>query len=371
MTRQVAHDVLRRMASPPPAAPEDVPITSSKAIRLAITRAADKTHACALSVSSLREEVLSLEDLLKAFDPALMLLGMQVGGKLAGLAALDLNMRAALLELQTVGKILPDPPEDRPATGTDARMAQALIGSFLDHLQKTAVTTALDGWGVGYDVGDKVASTRAAGLVLEEGHYRLIRVSLDLDAGDRQAELCVALPHLAQTAGKIVAPEVLGDWESRFRSVVDGSPAQLEAILHRFKVPLHQAQSLSVGQVLPLPGCTVSSIKLMAKDGRKVATARLGQSGGMRAIRIEAAPHLEMSEMAHLPSAAGVNGVEQGFDMGGDDATMDIAEHDMPMAAPMDMTEPLSWDDEDVAGTDTEDAALDWSNEGFDPPADP
>lgn len=394
MTRQVAHDVLRRMASPSPPAPEDVPITSSRAIRLAITRAADTTHDFAVSVSSLREEVLTLDNLLAAFEPELMLIGMGTDGSVTGLAALDLNMRAAVLELQTVGDVLPDTPEDRPPTGTDARMAEPLIAGFLAHLQDTAERTPLDGWGLGFSVGDKIASTRAAGLILEDGKYRLIRLSLDLGVGDRMAELSIALPCRAESAPKVVKPEVTGDWDTRFRTVVEGSPARLDAVLHRFKLPLFEAEKLAVGQVVPLPGCTVSSVKLLAGDGRKVATARLGQSGGMRAIRIEAAPQVDMVDMdrlggADMPALSGMD-----MAMGGDEPAIDMkmgggmmdadpsaddmatADMDMPaMAAPMDMNEalddapaaPLSWDDEDL---DAEPAAapLSWEDEGMETP---
>ncbi|MBB5722866.1 flagellar motor switch protein FliM [Loktanella ponticola] len=320
MTRQVAHDVLRRMASPPPPAPEDVPITSSRAIRLAITRAADKTHGFALSVSSLREEVLDLDALIEAFDPALMLIALMCDGRIAGLAALDLDMRAALVEVQTVGQILGDAPEDRTPTGTDARMAQPIIAAFLAHLQETAERTALDAWGAGVAVGDKIASARAAGLILDDGRYRLIRLALNLGNGDRTGEFTVALPCREEVVAKAVEPEETVDWDDQFRRVIDGSPARLNAVLHSFKLQLHQAESLAVGQVVPLPGCTVSSVKLLAGDGRKVATARLGQSGGMRAVRIEAAPHLQMSEIAYPQDSEDVDERSmkgQGFDIEG------------------------------------------------------
>lgn len=393
MTASVAHDVLRRMASPPPPAPEDVPITSSRAVRLAITRAADKTHNMVLSVSSLREEVLSLDALLEVFEPSLMLVGMLSKGHICGLAALDLNLRGALVELQTIGQVLAEVPEDRTPTNTDARMTAPLIAAFLAHLRDTAVRTPLDGWGTGFDVGEKISSTRAAGLILDEGQYRLIRLMLDLGIGDRQAELVIALPCHVETVAKVVTPEVHGDWETRFRTVVDGSSAKLEAVLHRFKIQLHQAQNLAVGQVLPLPGCTVGSVKLIAGDGRKVATARLGQSGGMRAVRIEAAPHIQMDDIGQLSAGAGEIGLPSmgngGFDMdaaapmmamdvgmsddpapdldmslNGDSAAPDLdmsfgnddpaPDLEMPMAAPM------SFGEEDVSG---EPAALSWDDE--------
>jgi len=139
-------------------------------------------------------------------------------------------------------------------------------------------------------------------------------------------------------------------------------------------MPLFQAENLAVGQVIPLPGCTVSSVKLLARDGRKVATARLGQSGGMRAVRVEAAPHLQMEDMDNLGAAAvgqlsGLDGMdaapamEMGADLSfapevdsADPPAFDMAAMDAPAEVALDVGEaadpaPLSWDDEDLEAT--------------------
>lgn len=407
MTKQIAHAVLRRMASPPPPAPDDVPITSSKAIRLAITRAADKTHKMALSVSALREEVVSLEDMLAAIEPEMMLLGMQMDGRAQGIAAVGLELRAAVLELQTVGRVLEGAAEDRAPTETDARLSVPLITAFLAHLQTTASQTALDGWGEGFTVGDRFQSPRAAGLILDDVKFRVIRISVDLGHGGRTSDLSIALPSRAKCSEKVVKADDTGNWETRFQSVVNASPAKLDALLHRFKLPLYRAQGLAVGQVIPLPGCTVSSIQLLAGDGRRVATARLGQSGGMRAVRIEAAPHLQMRDMDQLGAAGAMEQLISNNDdvssvsdipIDLDDApgmSMDVMEaeiaadadeEEVPINAEHGATAvPLSWDDEDIdaapaqalswddenlSGADEpgDASSLDWSNEDFDPP---
>lgn len=386
MTGQLAHDVLRRMATPPPAEPENVPITSSRAVRMAITRAADKTHDMVVSVNSLQEEVMSLEDLLGSLGPDLMLLAMMTGGQMMGIAAIGGELRAALMELQTVGRVLDNPAEDRGPTNTDARMSEPMLNAFLKHLQDTAVQTPLDGWGHDFAVGEKIGSTRAAGLLLEDAAYHVIRMSLDLGVGGRMSDLSIALPHRERSAGKVVKPETSGNWDEQFKAVIDGSPARLTAMLHRFKLPLYQAENLHVGQILPLPGCTVSSVKLLACDGRRVATARLGQSGGMRAVRIEAAPHLQMEDMGNLDKGGASDGLApmgmtqegMGEDLPMMAVDMEEVEDPIAMAVDIDMTgddsaatAPLSWDDEGLEGDDQqEDAvALDWSNEDFEPPS--
>ena len=108
----------------------------------------------------------------------------------------------------------------------------------------------------------------------------------------------------------VVADQVSVDWDTEFHDAVAEAPLALEAELHRFSLPLHHAHNLKVGEVLPLPGCTVSSVKLRGLDGQVVRQAKLGQSGGKRAIRIEAAPLPEMCDLepktgtAHLAEPA-------------------------------------------------------------------
>jgi len=401
MTAQLAHDVLRRMVASPPPAPEDVPITSSRAMRLALTRAADKAHGLIINVEGLREETLPLDEMLSVLEPELMLVGMYDNGDLLGLCALDLNFRAALLEVQTVGKILPVAPEARPATGTDARLSETFLITLLRHMAETTPRTPLDGWGQGLHPDGKVATTRAAGLILPERDYRVIRMSLDLQVADRQGELVMALP-VINTAPPPPPPEVAADWSEQFQRTINAAPARLVARLHTFKLPLHVAETLKVGQVLPLQGCTVSSVRLVAPDGTNVATARLGQSGGMRAVRVEKGPSPpQMEEMEGLGGAnaglppvdmsAASAGDDMAFDMAtsqpaaipdsdvmamdGDFATgadtlsdaEDVAPQSDPTAAQTAPPKELSWDDEDLDAPMATGAAapLDWSDENL------
>lgn len=383
MTAQVAHDVLRRMVASPPPAPEDVPITSSRAMRLAFTRAADKAHALNINVLGLSEEILPLDELLKVLSPDLMLVGMYADGMLEGLSGLDLNFRAALLEVQTVGEILPIAPEDRPATGTDASLSETLLTALLHHMSETTARTPLEGWGQGLRPDGKVATIRAAGLILPEREYRVIRLSLDLQVGERQGELVLALPIL-QTSPEPPPPETSADWGVQFQKSVNAAPARLVARLHRFSLPLFDVENLAVGQVLPLPGCTVSSVKLLAADGTRVATARLGQSGGMRAVRVEEAPRQpDMQDMEGLGAASG-SGLTQMMSADGsvadDPMTLQMSggEDDaqsammspinaMDMESEPEMAMPMTDSVEDVAfDTDNGPSALSWDNEELD-----
>ncbi len=394
MSRQVSHDVLRRMVSPPPPAPEDVPITSSRAMRLAVTRAADQAHQLPVTILGLSEEVLDLDAMLAALSPDAMLIGMVQGDILSGLATFDLQLRAALIEAQTIGMVLPSAPEDRPATGTDAIMAVPLLERILDQMTETTSRTPLDGWGVGLHPAGQVPNLRAAGLILPERAYRVIRMSVDLQVEGREGVLTLALPDHESAPPLTATPKEDGDWSTRFRATVNAAPVHLQAELHRFKVPLFVVEDLAVGQVLPLVGCRVTSVKLKATDGRKVATARLGQSGGMRAVRVEQAVTPDMRDLDQFGAedshdlplmtedadfaapAMDMTAGDVGFAMpvGGEDemalAVDETAEmlDEMEAALAADTGAPED-DAEEAWDLNTAEAApLDWSEEGFDLP---
>jgi len=127
-------------------------------------------------------------------------------------------------------------------------------------------------------------------MLLPNGNYRAVRLTLDLGAGGRQGlfglmvRIPPAKPNLveAPAAPATVAGPALE------------APTLLQAVLHRLSIPLDKAEALEVGQLLPLPGVTVASVRIEG-GGQDLGPARLGQVSGMRAVRIEAplSPQLE------------------------------------------------------------------------------
>ena len=85
------------------------------------------------------------------------------------------------------------------------------------------------------------------------------------------------------------------------------SEALVEAVLHRFMIPLDEIGSLEVGTSVPIPLECVSRVLLEGSDGRCVATGKLGQCGGRRAVRVAAGSQSEQlaaSELSVLGFAA-------------------------------------------------------------------
>lgn len=288
MDEQVTPSVLHRMVGQKATPVAEVPVTASRAMRLAVTRAAERTVALQLTVISVGEENLSLEGVQSALTNDLLLLKLlHEDGSLVGVLALDTSLVAAIVEMQTTGQVNATTPEQRDVTLADLVLAQPFMDGLFAHLLETTPNTALDGWTADVRHADRFENVRAIGLALAHVNYRLMRLTLDLGATDRNGELLLALP-----AGDVVqtpddsAPKMV-NWAQEMQETVLASPAALSAILHRFDLPLHRANNLRVGQVLALPGCTVSSLELVGPDGARVARAKLGQVAGHVAVRLE------------------------------------------------------------------------------------
>jgi len=254
---------------------------------MALTRAAERSAGLGMTVLGVTEEMAALDVVLQQVPDGMMLLGLTGERGLAGFVGLDLEMRTALVEVQTMGRLRKTPAEARPVTATDAALSQPLIAAFLQELGPGTRATPLEGWTDGYRVDGRLNGVRAAEMALEETLYRLVRLTIDLAAAERQGEILLTLP--VSRVRVAVTPNLPGiDFAARLRSNVLQAEAALNAVLAQLRLPLHEAEGLEVGQILPLSGITVASVRLQGPDGRVIARGRLGQASGMRAVRLQA-----------------------------------------------------------------------------------
>jgi flagellar motor switch protein FliM len=275
----------------------DAPLTSSRALRVAITRAADKALGLSLTVQSVSEELVALDDAIAAFPVENLYISMVRDGEVVGMMGVDNQLRAASIEMQTMGRLSKNAPPERAATGTDLMMLMPLCTMILAQIAETTLGSELEGWTKGVTLGAKFDSLRAAGLAIEDAEFRTMRLSIDLPVGERHAELLIMLPN-HQLAPKVEAVTSTGvSWAIKMRAAVNLAPATLDAILYQVTMPIGVVDALKVGDVVPLLGATVGSVRLFAPDSVLVSEARLGQSGGKRAVRIQPAPEAMMRDL--------------------------------------------------------------------------
>ena len=329
MTAATGTSVLHRMTQRQQADAPDVPLTASRAVRLALARAAQTSTGMKLTVGSVAEQILPLDPLLDEHDDDLLLMALTRDGAICGLIACDAGLVSAAIEVMTTGKIGATAPDTGRVTRTEGTLVQPLLRAMLDELEETTARTALDGWTRLVGLGQRFENCRAAGFALSDRSYRLMRMSLDCGAPERQGTLMLALPvqAAAQPLMPVAAADPVVDWQGQFRATVLAAPARLDAVLHRMKVPLATMTALEVGQCLPLTGCTVGMVRLVDPAGRTVARGRLGQIAGQIAVRIQAeADVIPMTEMSGQGDGGPRNLRTRASDMAAPQFSMDDVE---------------------------------------------
>lgn len=202
----------------------------------------------------------------------LMMLESPVG---PGVAMLDADALAALVEQATVGQVLARPATPRPATRTDATLAASLLAPLLE--------AARDAVGELHP-GQHLADARLLPAVLGAAPLRGVRLAMDLGGGAKSGVLYMAWPvSPAENAG---AEAGAPGWTEALAGGVLAAEVTLTAVLARLPRPIAEIAALQPGQVLTLPRTMLERVSLEAPGGARVARAKLGQSLGNRAVRL-------------------------------------------------------------------------------------
>lgn len=269
---------------PPPAEVQSSPL--ARALPRAVLRALSAGVGLTGETGALREAQLALAELVERVEDdgfvALLSGGAHRIGE-AGVIGLDPGLFTGLIEAATLGRLSAHPPPPRRPTPTDA----ALVGEVVDRLLEGIGEAA----GACWRLGRQVADLRLLGALLEAPQYRVLRLDLVLADGAvrRPGGLMLALPEAApapRPPSGAAAADPPGPAGDGLAAVALGLPVVLEAVLGRVHLPLDAALALRVGQRFEFPISRLEEVVLAGLDGRPQARARLGQSRGLRAVRI-------------------------------------------------------------------------------------
>ncbi len=305
----------RKLAVSPETGPPmaDGAMTPERVLRLAVEKAVDQAIGLAVTVTDVAVSVVGLDELIGALARDDLLVSVDGRDGPAGLIGADAQTVIAIVERATMGRLAAAVPVARGLTGTDLALVQPVLAAILGGLPVAAVGSDLAGWADGYGLAARLPGPRAAGLILAEGGFRLVRFELDFAVAGRVGTLTLALP--AQRGVRTVSAKDVdaGQWAQQMRQSVLAAPAELVAVLHRMRLPLRAVESFSVGQLIALDGTTVGSVRLEGPDGASFAQARLGQAAGLRAVRIQGAVAMQMRDGGvGTRAATPPNGVQPG-----------------------------------------------------------
>ena len=304
MAQANTQDVIRRKTERGRLPPDAAPMTVARALALALAKSAQDLLSLPMRTTQLADRRMTLADLPEALPPQALLALIAGPGEALGLVALAPPLVAALIEMQTMGRLGGVAPPARRPTRTDASLAQGYIDAVLAGFEAALAEMDEVVWAGGFRYASYLEEPRPLGFLLEDTGYRVFDAGLVLgDDGARQGGLLLALPahgrgpgprRGAGADGTDAAPGEAALWSQRLHDQVLGCPAALDAVLHRLTLPLAQVLSFAEGATLPIPRAALEDLRLEGEGGGVVAHGRLGQNGGFRALRLSALHEVAM-----------------------------------------------------------------------------
>jgi flagellar motor switch protein FliM len=258
-------------------------VTTAHGLQLGLARAAEDLWGLDVTCSDITQDVVDQQSAISQLKDDSLLLVLASAENTHALATIDRSILAALIEIQTLGRVHETPLDNRPYTSTDAAMAWL----YLDYVIKLFASSVEDreiGQQItGYFLEEKAEDLRAAGLCLSRGDYLIFSAKVYVARGKRTGTIQIVIPHR-----KVPLPEVERK-PAESHNVDNGFallPVSLDTVFTNIKMPLSIACNLTPGDFIPMPPDVLNHAELHAASGFVVASGKLGQMNGLRALRL-------------------------------------------------------------------------------------
>lgn len=264
---------------------------AAKAWKLALARSARDMIELELGIIDLRQSRSSLNELLD-LPPDRSLIAILEGPKEGlGLVVFAPEILAGIVEMQMVGHVSATPPLVRRPTRTDAAMVSGVIDKALRGLEIELDQSTDLIWTSGFRYASFLEDARPLALLLEDVTYQILAADVSLAEGAKTGQILLALPangrgnppKAVETPPSRAAEMVFG---AALGEQIMGASAELIAVLVRMHLPLDTLLNLKSGDSLALGNAALDQIDLEGLDGKRLASGKLGQNRGLRAVRI-------------------------------------------------------------------------------------
>ena len=314
MSDETELSAMRRKAGAGRPPPEIGRTTAATALRVAVAQAAEDVAALVALAAAVKEDRVVRDGFIDALpEHALLALCEDEAGRF-GMVVMDPQALAALIEIQTTGRVVPHKAEPRAPTRTDAILSADFINRMLELFTELVaeadlpVLPAIEGFRYALPLAD----TRAVSMTLEDIPYRQYTLTMDLGSGAKEGQLQLLFPFDPPRRASIARGA--DDGETVGEAVMD-TQAEMHAVLHRLELTLNEVVALEVGALVPVPRAALSRVTLEGVTGAEISSGRLGQVGGHRAVRISDELPDEAAVEAGLPATDAVSAMPPGAAM--------------------------------------------------------
>lgn len=269
-------------------------MSPAKALRLALAQASDMLFDLPMVVAAVEQVEISQTALRAEFaDGALMVLLDGPRGA-RGAVCVDTALLAALIEIQTTGRVTGRGTGGRAVTRTDAAIAAPLIDAALsgaeakleeDAQEPGGGVQSVPHWAAGYRFGVMMDDARGMALALSAPAFHVFRMMVEVGDDGHPGAVTFLLP-VPETPARPVSDPKSSALQRTLEQSAMNAPVSLEAVLGRVTLPLEKVCKLEVGGLLPFSAEPNLQVRLEASQKHVVAVAKLGQLNGARAVRL-------------------------------------------------------------------------------------
>lgn len=261
-------------------------MSPSKALRLALAKAADQLFDMAVSVTTVEQVSVASNAIQKEMGEGGLLLLLDGANGACGAVHFDAQFAAALIEVQITGNVRASQASTRLYTRTDAAMAAPFVDLVLSGQDEQLGATQEGHIPGAFRFGDKLEDARALSLALEGGWFDLFRLTADLQDGAKTGTITVLLPrHVRQSATMQLDKTEPSHSEASIEQNTLEAHATLDAVLGHVQMPLKDICCLKPGMTISLSVDALGETTLIAPRRHEVAKVVLGQMNGLRAVR--------------------------------------------------------------------------------------
>ena len=292
MTFQGGNTVIHRKARASREEYQARAMSPAKALRLALAQASDTLFDLPMVVAAVEQVEISQTALRAEFAEGGLMVLLDGPRGARGAVRIDAALLAALIEVQTTGRVTGRGTGGRAVTRTDAAIAAPLIDAALGGAEAKLNDEAEDGggeapphWVSGYRFGVMMEDARGMSLALGAPAFHVFRIMVEVGDDGHPGAISFLIP-VPEAPLRPAVGESDGAPARTLEQSAMNAPVSLEAVLGRVTMPLEKVCALEVGGLIPISGEGGLKIRLEGSQKHVVALAKLGQLNGARAVRL-------------------------------------------------------------------------------------
>ncbi|WOI55272.1 FliM/FliN family flagellar motor switch protein [Palleronia sp. LCG004] len=291
----------RRSAGAPP------PLTVSRVWRRAVSHGFTRAIGLETVIEDVIEEPIAPEEIARRAGPGALAVLLD-GPHGYGVAIVSHDLLAAMLEVQTLGRVQTRKLSARPVTATDAAMVADPIDRVLTAQETLVAELPPKAMASGYRYATRVENLVEIALSLEDEVHDLFSISVTAGpGGPRNGRLDIVLPRCPKEP--VSAAGESREWGDQIEARVLGAEVVLRAELARLSLSVGEIEALGPGDTLTLGRHSMGAVRLVAQGNHPLCFGRLGQSAGRKAVRIgEAVPQFTEAEFPRASAPRDIPG---------------------------------------------------------------